>query len=98
MTSGGKMIYIDTSVIVNSFFTDEKGTESSKKLMEKIRDGKFTACTSEFTILEIASGISRRSGDPDLVNEFIEELRAYPNLRIVPISKLLFDRAFEIAT
>jgi len=94
----GKRIYLDTSVIVNSFFANEVGTESSKKLMEKIKDGEFIACTSEFTILEIASAISRRSGDPDLVDEFVEELKVYPNLRIVPISKLLFDRAYEIAT
>ena len=41
MTSGTKMIYLDTSVIVNSFFTHERGTGSSNRLMGKIKDGEI---------------------------------------------------------
>ncbi|ODS42839.1 MAG: hypothetical protein MSIBF_06095 [Candidatus Altiarchaeales archaeon IMC4] len=91
------MIYLDTSVIVNSFFTHESKAEQSKKLMEKIRDGKYTACTSEFTLLEIVSAISRRTNDANLASGFTDGLRAYPHIRIIPLSGLLFDKALEIA-
>lgn len=92
-----RMIYIDTSVIVNSFFTKEEGSENSRELMKKIREGIFTASTSQFTLMEVASAISRRSKDSKLAREFVGELQLYPNLTIVPISKILFDKAFDIA-
>ena len=97
MTHEVKMIYIDTSVIVNSFFTKEKGGENSKKLMKSIRDGIFTALTSEFTLIEVVSAVSRVTKDPKLAREFVKELRRYPNFTIVPISKILFDKSFDIA-
>lgn len=91
------MIYVDTSVIVNSFFTREKNSENSKELMKKIKEGVFKASTSDFTLIEVASAISRRTRDPKLSREFVKELRLYPNLNIVPTSKILFDKAFDIA-
>ena len=91
------MIYLDTSVIVNSFFTGEKGSESSRELMKRIREGTFTASTSDFTLIEVASAISRRIKKPKLAREFVKELQLYPNLNIVPISKIIFDKAFDIA-
>ncbi len=83
MISESKMIYADTNVIVNSFFSEEKGAEISKILMKKIASGEFMAIRSKFTLLEISSVISRRTGDPKLVGEFVNKLKEYPNLKIV---------------
>lgn len=97
MMSVVRMIYIDTSIIVNSFFTDEDGGEYSKELMSRIKEGRFTALTSDFTLIEVASAISRGTKDSKLTREFVMELKMYPNLTIVPISKILFDKAFGLA-
>ncbi len=37
MMSGDRMIYIDTSVIINSFFSNEAGSENSKEIMRMIK-------------------------------------------------------------
>lgn len=97
MMSGDSMIYIDTSVIINSFFSNEAGSENSKEIMRMIKDKKFIALTSGFTLIEVASAISRNTKDSKLAREFVKELGIYPNLIIVPISKILFDKAFDLA-
>ena len=66
-------IFIDTSVIVNSFLIEEKGSENSRRLLEKIKEGEMIGITSELTLVELASAITRRTNkllDPeDLVSK-----------------------------
>jgi predicted nucleic acid-binding protein len=91
------MIYIDTSVIINSFFTTEKNSRNSKELMRRIKEGEYTASTSEFTLIEVASAVSRVTGDAKLAREVVKELELYPNVTIIPTSRILLDKAFDIA-
>lgn len=91
------VLYLDTSVIVNSFFVDEEDSEFSLKLMEDISNGVCLGVTSEYTLLEVACAISRVTSDPDSAKDFVRELREYPNFSIQPFSPVVLGKAFEVA-
>jgi len=90
-------VYLDTSVIVNSFFVDERDSEFSLRLMEYICEALCFGITSEYTLLEVACAVSRVTGDSDSAKDFIRELRGYPNLSIQPFSPIVLDKAFKVA-
>lgn len=55
------MKYIDSCVIVGSYFPDDPNHKVCKKFMDDLVDGKFESVISIFGLAEIGGFISRNS-------------------------------------
>ncbi len=92
-----KAAFIDTSVIVNSFLVEETDSKYSQRVMKLVASGDIDAAISELTLIETGAAITRRTGNVEKSKKFVEELRKYPNLFIIPITSTVVKKALEIA-
>ena len=89
-------VFIDTSVIVNSYLVSEDGTEASKTIMKNISEGNVIGFISEITLIEAGAAITRRSKDIFKSREFVENLICFPNMIILPITSSVVETALDL--
>ena len=91
------MYCLDASVIVNSIIENEGHHEHSKKLLLKIKNQNILVVLPEIAMPEIASAISKGTGDAELSIQFVKELRKIPNFVFVPVDADISDFASRLA-
>ncbi|MFO7992355.1 MAG: type II toxin-antitoxin system VapC family toxin [Thermoplasmata archaeon] len=74
------MNYIDSSIIIASYFPDDPHHKEGKKVMEDIEKGE-EGIISIFGIAEIGGFLTRNSS-PEDSEEFVTQLSRFPNLYI----------------
>jgi len=91
------MYCLDASVIVNSIIEKEEHHEYSKKLLFKIKNQNILVVLPEIALPEIASAVSKGTGDAELTLQFIKELRKIPNFIFIPVDADISDFAARLA-
>jgi len=91
------MYCLDASVLVNSFVKSEEHHEYSRKLLDGIKSSSSFAILPEIALPEVASAVSRGSGNSETAAEFAAELRRIPNLTFVPVDSELSAMAVKFA-
>ena len=91
------MYCLDASVITNSFITKEEFHESSKRLMDKIKDEAISVILPEIVLPEVASAIARGVNNDRIALAFVEALRKIPNFTLVPIDREISHLASRFA-
>lgn len=91
------MYCLDASVIVNSIIEKEDYHEHSKNLMLKIKNQNILVVLPEIALPEIASAISKGTGNAELSLQFIKELRRIPNFVFIPVDADISDFASRLA-
>ena len=88
---------IDASVWVNSFDQREPGHESSRQLLEMLRDQALPIIVPNLALAKVAGAISRTRNDPIQAQAFAASLEQLPNLTVLPLDAELGQRALELA-
>jgi len=66
--------FIDTSIIVNSFLIEEKGSENSGSLLEKIKEGEMIGITSELILVDSTKYGLRACGSLQVASSLLENV------------------------
>ena len=85
------MYCIDASVLTNSGTANEEFHEYSKGLLKVIKEREIMVVVPEIVLPEIASAISRGTGDPYRAIAVTSKLRQLPNFMFTPIEKEIRD-------
>lgn len=91
------MYCLDASVITNSVIEAEKHYEYSKRLLLKIKNQNLLVVLPEVVIPEVASALSRGTGNSKLALEFVTELRKIPNFIFISIDSDISNFAAKLA-
>jgi predicted nucleic acid-binding protein len=91
------MYCIDASVLINSVIVNEEFHEYSKGLPAVIKEREIMVVVPEIVLPEIASAISRGTGDPYRAIAFTSKLRQLPNFIFSPIDSSLADLSSKLA-
>lgn len=91
------MYCIDASVLTNSVISKEEFHEYSKRLLTFIKEHEIMVVVPEIVLPEIASAISRGTGDPYRAIAFASKLRQLPNFIFIPIDSGLADSSSKFA-
>ena len=84
-------IFIDTSFLIALVFTDDPLHARTQAWQEA---AKGPLLTTEFVLLEFADALSEHQ-DRDLAESTINELRANPDLEILPFDPELYAQGWE---
>lgn len=90
------MFCIDASVLISAAHGNESESHRSQSFLENIHQQKETVFFPEIVIPEMASGITRATGKPDLAAQFTRALREIPNFVFVPVDNQMADLACEV--
>ena len=85
-------LYVDTNILLNVIYKENKLHEKSKELLKEIQNGKHQAFTSSVTLLEIILDMAQSgySALTDKAVAFIEDIR---NLEIASLDKTMAKQA-----
>lgn len=88
----GKIIGIDTALLIYLFEDSVDFADASAKIMKKVEDGKYSAIFSCIGMIELMTG-PKKLGRIDLAHEYKVRLMEFPNLRIIGINENIVDIA-----
>ncbi|MBI3051839.1 type II toxin-antitoxin system VapC family toxin [Candidatus Woesearchaeota archaeon] len=91
------MYCLDASVITNSVIEREEYHKDSKALLLKIRNENIPVVLPEIIVPEVASALSRGTGNAKLSLQFAAEIRKIPNFVFIPIDAEISNLAAKIA-
>ena len=86
-----KRIYLDTHVLLAIYAPEDKGHQSSTKLVSAVEDERVKALTSTLALIEIASAVKRSSrkfaqdegSDQELPGSFVRKTLQIKNLEYI---------------
>jgi predicted nucleic acid-binding protein len=86
-----KRLYLDTNVLLAIYAPEDKGHQSSTKLVSAVEDERVKALTSTLTLIEIASAVKRSSrkfaqdegSDQELPGSFVRKTLQIKNLEYI---------------
>jgi predicted nucleic acid-binding protein len=81
------MIVVDASVIVSNYLENEKFHLKAKRFFQRLIKSKEIILLPEIAFPEIASAISRGTGNPQYALDFCRELRLFSNFIFIPIDE-----------
>jgi predicted nucleic acid-binding protein len=90
-----RALALDTSAFIYFVEQHPRYFPLCEKLFAGIETGRFTACTSTLTLLEVLVQPYRLQKD-DIVLKFYALLTSYPNLTWVPVGLNVADKAAQI--
>ncbi len=90
-----RSIALDTSAFIYFVEQHPRYFPLCEKLFAGIETGRFTACTSTLTLLEVLVQPYRLQKD-DIVLKFYALLTSYPNLTWVPVGLNVADKAAQL--
>ena len=91
------MYTVDASVWVNAFDQREQGHDTSREVLEVLRDRALPVFVPNLLLVEIAGAISRTRNNPAQAQDFAMNLRNLPNVAFVPLDDVLAIQALALA-
>ena len=88
---------IDASVFVNAFNPHEDGHARSLELLAAIREAGDAVLVPSLMVAEVASAVSRASGDAAAALEYALAAAALPHITLVSLTPQLAGQAAELA-
>ena len=90
------MIATDASVWISYFLADDANHAESQAWLERVAIAQEAMIGPRFVLLEVATAIARRSGDPATGLHFAERLRRHPRLTLFSMTDDLVDESARI--
>ena len=90
-------ITLDANVIVSAFDRNDELRETCRELIDMIREGMYPVFSPTIFYPEIASGLRKASPAPELIKQFMREIRQLLFVRPVTIDERLAREAERIA-
>jgi predicted nucleic acid-binding protein len=91
------MYTVDASVWINSFDQREVGYDTSRRLLELLRDRAMPIFLPHLVLAEIAGAVSRTRKDAAQALAFTTAIGNLPNVTLVPLDGGLADQAAHLA-
>jgi len=88
---------VDASVFVNAFNPHEDGHEDSLAILAAIHQAGDPVVVPTLVLPEIASAVSRASGDADGARQFVRATAALPHVTLVALTSVCARQAAELA-
>jgi len=91
-----KPVFVDSSYVIAFFFPRDKYHARARAANERLkRTGATKAITTEAVLTEIANALAR-AATRDAAIRILAEMRADPNLEVLPVDAVLFDHAVSL--
>ncbi len=90
-----RKIFVDTAAWIALFNRRDALHHQSRQLMERFRQQDIVLVSTEFLLLEVADAFSD-SAIRGLTVEYINRLRRWKNLQIIPVSQSLLTEGWEL--
>ncbi len=91
------MYTVDASVWVNAFDQREQGHDTSREVLEVLRDRALPVFVPNLLLVEVAGAISRTRNNPAQAQDFAMNLLNLPNVAFVPLDEMLAIQALALA-
>lgn len=91
------MYTVDASVWVNAFDQREQGHDTSREVLEVLRDRALPVFVPNLLLVEVAGAISRTRNNPAQAQDFAMNLLNLPNVAFVPLDEVLAIQALALA-
>ncbi len=91
------MYTVDASVWVNAFDQREQGHDTSREVLEVLRDRALPVFVPNLLLVEVAGAISRTRNNPAQAQDFAMNLLNLPNVAFVPLDDVLAIQALALA-
>ena len=88
---------VDLSVWISAMLSTERSHAHSIQFLRLIQNDGVVVICPEFTLIECAAAISRRTGNEQEATALIDLINAFPGLKRVGLSDQNMDRAIEMA-
>lgn len=92
------MIVIDASVWVSRLMLDDAFHEVSRAWMGEVVEAGEMLVAPIILLAEVAGAIARRTGNPRLGHQSVQQIRQVPTLQIIDIDNSLGDYAAQVAS
>ncbi len=90
-----RKIFVDTAAWIALFNRRDALHHQSRQLMDRFRQQDIVLVSTEFLLLEVADAFSD-SAIRGLTVEYINRLRRWKNLQIIPVSQSLLTEGWEL--
>ncbi len=90
-----RKIFVDTAAWIALFNRRNALHHQSRQLMDRFRQQDIVLVSTEFLLLEVADAFSD-SAIRGLTVEYINRLRRWKNLQIIPVSQSLLTEGWEL--
>jgi hypothetical protein len=90
-----KKIFVDTAAWIALFNRRDALHHQTRQLMDRFRQQNIVLVSTEFLLLEVADAFSD-SAIRGLTVEYINRLRRWKNLQIIPVSQSLLAEGWEL--
>lgn len=87
---------IDSSVWVSAVLPNEKAHMASAKFLRAIQDAKLDVICPDFTLIECAAAIARRTNNSSQASGLVALIRQFPRIKVVETSPELVNQAILI--
>lgn len=91
------MYIVDASVHIADIRPSEPGHREARAFLDYVRQNGEEVYSPIVALAEVAAGIARGTGRPDLARRFTFLLRCIPGFAFVPVGEELGELAAEIA-
>lgn len=88
---------IDSSVWVSAALPNEANHASSAKFLRAVQDAKTEVICPDFTLVECAAAIARRTGNSAHASGLVALMRQFPRIKVIGSSSDMMNQAMEIA-
>ena len=88
------MLYLDSNVFIYAAINTQEQGNKARALLQKIQQGQEKAATSALTFDEVYWSIKKHK--QELAKETCNALLNFPNLKIIPFTRELAQKALEI--
>jgi predicted nucleic acid-binding protein len=90
-----KKVFVDTAAWIALFNRRDALHHQTRQIMDRFRQQNIVLVSTEFLLLEVADAFSD-SAIRGLTVEYINRLRRWKNLQIIPVSQSLLAEGWEI--
>lgn len=91
------MLVVDASVLIADMRPSEPYHREARAVLDRIRSGIEPAHSPVIALAEVAGGISRATGRPDLARRLTDLLRRTQGITFLPVDEILGSLAAETA-
>lgn len=92
---GRKRVLLDTSLWIYHFEAHPRFGAAAGRILGDLEAGRFTAIASELALLELTV-LPLRQGRQDIADEYELLLTHFPNLELVPLSRVILLEAASL--
>ena len=92
-----ELVTLDSSIIVAALRKTEAHHERCLSLLEKVKDGFYSAVEPYIVLVEIAAALKRRTGSQKLSERVIKDISAIDSIFFLDLDSVRAKRAVEIA-